>query len=157
MISEEDLKEIEDLVQEFFQKTDLNMAITVGKFQDSTIPVDLEMDTPQILIGEGGQTLIEIQRLLKLVLKKKINQPFYVDLDINNYKKKKIEYLKEIARSAADEVILLKETKELAPMSAYERRIIHMELAARPDVTSESLGEDSERRVAVKPYPIIQS
>ena len=80
-------------------------------------------------------------------------EPFYIDLDINNYKKKKMEYLKELAKSVADEVAITKKEKELPPMSAYERRIIHLELAARGDVTTESIGQEPERKVVIRSYP----
>jgi len=121
--------------------------------KDQTVPINLKTEEPQILIGEGGQTLTEIQHLLKAILKRKIEENFYIDLDINDYKKKKKEYLKELARSAADEVTLTKKEKILPPMPAYERRIIHLELAERNDVTSESIGKEPERRVVIRPYP----
>ena len=121
--------------------------------KEQTLPINLKSNEPQILIGEGGQTLTEIQHLLKAILKRKITEPFFIDLDINDYKKKKIEYLKELAKSVADEVALTKKEKQLAPMPAYERRIIHLELAEREDVTSESIGQEPERKVVVRPYP----
>ena len=59
-----------------------------------------------------------------------------------------------MAISAADDVALTKKEKQLPPMTAYERRIIHLELAsARPDVVTESIGQEPERRVAIKPRP----
>jgi spoIIIJ-associated protein len=88
-----------------------------------------------------------------LALKKKITEEFYIDLDVNDYKKKKIEYLKEMAKSGADEVSLTKIEKQLAPMPAYERRIVHLELLNRNDVIGESIGEDPSRRIVIKPKP----
>jgi spoIIIJ-associated protein len=88
---------------------------------------------------------------LKEILRKKIEEQFFIDLDINDYKKKKTEYLKEVARTTADDVSLTKKEKQLAPMPAYERRIIHLELADRSDVITESIGEEPERSVIVKP------
>ena len=79
--------------------------------------------------------------------------PFYIDLDINDYKKKKIEYLKETARAVADEVALTKKEKYLPSMPPYERRIIHMELASRSDVTTESIGQEPERKIVIRAYP----
>ena len=76
---------------------------------------------------------------------------FYIDLDINDYKKKKKDYLKELACSIANEVALSKKQKELPPMSAYERRIIHLELAERQDVSTESIGQEPERKVIITP------
>jgi len=153
MLNQNDLETIKKITKEFFEKTTFEVEIEFLPQKDSTIPINLKIDEPQILIGEGGQTLVEIQHLLKAILKRKISEPFFVDLDINGYKKKKIEYLKELARSLADEVALTKKEKILSSMPAYERRIIHLELAGRSDVTTESIGQEPERRVAIKPYP----
>jgi len=153
MLNQNDLETIKKITKEFFRKTTFEVEIEFLPQKDSTIPIHLKIEEPQILIGEGGQTLVEIQHLLKAILKRKISEPFFVDLDIDGYKKKKIEYLKELARSLADEVALTKKEKILSPMPAYERRIVHLELAGRSDVTTESIGQEPERRVAIKPYP----
>ncbi|MFH1841252.1 MAG: R3H domain-containing nucleic acid-binding protein [Candidatus Nealsonbacteria bacterium] len=152
-MKKEDLKKIKNITEEFFQKTSFETEVKVKETENSTVSVELKMEEPQVLIGEGGQTLFEIQRLLKIILKKSISteEPFFVDFDINEYKKKKQNYLKEMARSAADEVVLSRKEKKLAPMPAYERRIVHMELASRSDITTESFGEGLERSVVIKP------
>ena len=162
MLNQADLKKIKEITEEFFRKTTFEVKAEVLPPRDLTISINLELEDPQILIGEGGQTLAEIQHLLKAILKRTLRQaqgkksseePFFIDLDINGYKKKKFEYLKELARSAADEVAITKKEKTLPPMPAYERRIIHLELADRSDVTTESIGQEPERRVVIRPYP----
>jgi spoIIIJ-associated protein len=152
---QENLSKIKELIGEFFKKTGLPVEVKVKEIQDTTIPVNIKTDDPQLLIGERGQTLQEMQNLLRMVLRKHLGREerFFVDLDINDYKKKKTEYLKEIARSAADEVYLSRKDKELPPMSAYERRVIHMALAGRSDVVTESAGEGPDRRVVIKVHP----
>lgn len=153
MIKETNLTKIKKTTEEFFGKMSFKVEIRVNSPRETTIPILVKTEEPQILIGEGGKTLIELQHLLKRVLQKQIKEFFYIDLDINDYKKKKIEYLKELARSIADEVVLSKREKILPPMPAYERRIIHLELANRKDVTTESIGQREERKVVIKPYP----
>ena len=146
-------EKIKEATQEFFSKAGFSVdAIEIKNIQDSAVSIGFKTDDPQILIGDGGQTLADVQRLLKLVLQKKIEHelPFYIDLDINAYKKKKTEYLKEMAKSAADEVVLTKKDYLLPPMSAYDRRIIHIELASRTDIVAESVGQDPERKIVVK-------
>lgn len=152
MLSQSDLEKIKKTTKEFFKKTTFEVEIEVLPEKDQTIPINLKTEEPQILIGEGGQTLAEIQHLLKAILKREIKDLFYINLDINGYKEKKMEYLKELARSAADEVALTKKEKILTPMPAYERRLIHLELAERNDVSSESIGQEPERKVVIKPY-----
>ena len=154
MLSQKDLEKIKKITEEFFKKMCFEVELEVKKPQDLTIPIKIKTEEPRVLIGEGGQTLIDIQRLLKIILKRKIlaEEQFYIDLDINTYKEKKIAYLKEMARSIADEVSLSKKERVLAPMPAYERRIIHLEIRERGDVVSESVGQDFERSVVIRPY-----
>ena len=146
-------EKIKKTIKEFFDKMGFEVSVEIKSPQELTIPIDLTAKEPQVLIGKNGETLFEIQRLLKLILKKAVasEKNFYLDIDINEYKKKKKEYLKELARMSADEVFLSKEEKELSPMNAYERRIIHSELSLRGDVTTISIGEGPERRVVIKP------
>ncbi len=165
MLNQNDLEKIKEVTRDFFKKMtfkveieflfpkDYNPPTTPKEKRYITLPINLKTENPQILIGEGGQTLADLQHLLKVILKRQIKEPFYIDLDINNYKKKKIEYLKELARNIADEVALTKKEKILAPMPAYERRIIHLELTGRSDVATESIGKEPERRIVIRPYP----
>lgn len=160
MLNQSDLEKIKKEVENFFKKMTFEVEIEFLSQKDQVLFINLKTEEPQILIGQRGETLFEIQQLLKIILKKTLLQhwngkpgeePFFIDLDINNYKKKKIDYLKELARSVADEVALTKKEKNLPPMPAYERRIIHLELAERNDVATESIGQELERRVVIRP------
>ncbi len=145
---------IKQTVQEFFEKMTFALEIKTLEESEGVFRLNLESETPEILIGEQGQTLADIQRILGLILRRKtINEPepFFIEIDINNYKKQKQNYLQELASSAANEVALLRIEKELPVMTAFERRIIHMALANRTDVITESQGEEPERRVVIKP------
>lgn len=167
MIEESEIKKIKDFVEEFFLKMTITTAsIEAVAFSNEkdfllsreeigdikyTVKVDIQLGDPQILIGQGGQTLFEMQRLLRTILNKKLQKVFYLDLDINNYKKQKVEYLKDLARDLASQVALLKQEKRLPPMGAYERRAIHAELSQRTDITTESQGEGPDRHIVIKP------
>ncbi len=159
MISQKDLEKAKEITEKFFQKMTIQVEIKVKAQKEQTFSIDLETENPQILIGEGGRTLAEIQHLLRLILRKKLfsskenDKIFFVDLDIVDYKKKKYQHLKELARSIADEVALSKKEKTLPSMSAAERRIIHLELADRSDVVTESLGQEPERSIVIRPHP----
>lgn len=153
MLTQQNLELAKKTIKEFFQKTTFHIEIEILPQKDSALSVSLKAEEPQILIGDQGQTLLEIQHLLRAILRKKIEETFFVDLDINGYKKKKSEYLEESARSAADEVALTKNEKNLPPMPAYERRVIHLALANRSDVVTESVGQEPERRITIKPHP----
>ncbi len=144
-------QEIKKIAQEFFKNLGFDVEITEIKIQDSLISVKIESQDPGVLIGKNGQTLEEIQHLLKLLIKRKTAENFYLEADVNNYKFQKIDYLKELAKDEADEVVRTRKEKSLWPMSSYERRIIHLELANRGDIVTESLGEGEERKIFIKP------
>lgn len=134
----------------FFEKMGFPGKANAEFIEESSYCVSVKIDDPQVLIGKKGETLIMIQRLLGKVLRKKLNEDIKIDLDINDYKKRKISFLKELAQLTADEVSLNKKEKELDPMPAYERRIIHMALSERKDVSTESIGEEPNRRVIIR-------
>ena len=143
-------EKIKEIISEFFKKGGFSVLIEVSASEENVFQARIKTDEPKILIGQNGQTLIEVQHLLRIIVKKSLKEEIQLDLDINDYKKKKFEYLKDIARTVADEVFLSKKDKELEPMPSYERRIIHMELANRSDVLTESIGEGESRRIVVK-------
>jgi len=167
MVTSEDIKKIKENTEEFFQKMTINAVIEIKtailELEDilkdeknkkeqnrDVVEMSVKVDDPQIMIGEKGQTLIEVQRILKMFLNKRMLRDFYLNLDINDYKKKKMEYLKALAKDLADEVASSKEPKILSPMSSFERRIIHDELSSRTDVKTESEGQEPYRRVVIK-------
>ncbi len=97
------------------------------------------------------EILPDMQYLLRRIIQKQTDQSFYLVLDINGYKKKKEDQLKQAVKIIADQVALLKKEKILNPMPAPERRIVHLELAEREDVETESIGEGKERKIIIKP------
>ncbi len=72
-------------------------------------------------------------------------------MDINNYRRERERLISELAKAAARKALMNKQEVKLPAMNAYERRIIHLELASRPDVKTESYGEGRERYIVVKP------
>ena len=147
----DDIKNIKSLVCQFFEKMGFDLQKAEVFLEEGVLYIKVKVEEPKILIGQGGIVLNTIQKLLSKILKKQNKGEFFVDLDINEYKEKKYTYLKEMANSIADEVALSKKEKELEPMPAYQRRIIHLELAKRNDVSTESIGEEPERRIIIKP------
>jgi len=152
-LDKKNLEEIKRIITKFFEKMGFEIRIETILPKEETLPVSIKIEDPKILIGEKGKTLAEIQHLLRAIIIKKIGERIFLDLDISDYKKKKYQYLRELARSLADEVALTKNEKALSPMPASERRIIHLELAERKDVVTESMGEEPGRRIIVRPYP----
>lgn len=106
-----------------------------------------------MLIGEQGRNLMALEHILKKIIRKKFGNEMRFTLDINDYRMKRLEDLKQDVKDAARNVRMYRKETALRPMSAFERRIIHMLLAEYPDITTESVGEEPYRRVIIKPYP----
>jgi len=150
MLSRDQQNTIKNVVKDFFDQMGFPVEVGETKLDKDVFLVNLESEEPQILIGEQGQTLAEIQHLLRLILRRQIAEVFYLTLDVNGYKEKKTAYLEDLARTLADEVSLTGKEKELEPMPAQDRRVIHLALSQRPEVETESRGEEPNRRVIVR-------
>ena len=106
-----------------------------------------------MLIGERGNNLIALEHLIKKLLYKRHGEEKKFSLDINDYRMRRLEDLKQDVKAAAKEVRLYKKEVPLRPMSSFERRIVHLLLAEYPDITTGSIGEEPDRKVVIKPYP----
>ncbi len=114
--------------------------------------VSIKVDDASRLIGQSGSNLNDLQRILRLLAAKKDPDAPPLLLDVNGYREKREQFLKELSKEIAEQVVRDKKSVMLQPMSSYERRIIHVELAGRSDVVTESIGEEPERRVIIRPY-----
>ena len=99
---------------------------------------------------EDLPALIEnINHIVQLIAKRGQWAPVYID--INNYRKERERIIKDLARAAARKAVVTKQDVELPEMNAYERRLVHVELAVHPNVRTESAGERRSRRVIIRP------
>ncbi len=147
-------KEVKKIAENFFKEFGFNAEVVASLSEEGerkTISIAIKAEEPDELVGPDAKILFDIQYILKLILKKKIAEYFYLDLDINDYKKKKSDYIKKQTATVADEVSLMKKEKELPPMSPYERRVAHLVLSDRKDVVAESEGSEPYRRIIVRP------
>jgi len=110
-----------------------------------------------LLIGENGQNLLALNHIVKRIAEKVIggdkeNEKIIFSLDVNDYQAKKIDDLKNQARLSAQRVRYFKKEIVMRPMTSFERRIIHAVLIECPDIMTESVGEEPNRKVVIKPY-----
>jgi len=154
MLEKKELQGIEEKSKEFFNKIGLDIDIEMEYLNEENDVIEmniLRIDDAKMFIGRQGLVLADLQLLLRKVIKKELDKEVFLTLDIDNYKKNKINSYKSIANSAAEEVLITGQQKMLPPLSPYARRIIHMELSKRDDVRTESIGIGEQRRLVVKP------
>lgn len=109
-----------------------------------------------LLIGEGGKNLSALNHIVRRIAEKKFPEPVRFLIDINDYHKKRVEEIKDLARMHAQRVRYFKKDIEMKPMTAYERRIVHTVLQEYPDIKTESSGTGFERRVVIKPFNMVE-
>lgn len=136
-------------------KQTIQKLLELAGFEDFSVEIDQEGRRISLFIhdidlsGFLPKLIWDIEHLVNLMCKKSNLETFVVD--INNYRRERERLIGELAKAAARKVLLNKEQVALPAMNAYERRLIHLELASRPDVKTESAGEGKERHVIVKP------
>ncbi len=117
----------------------------------SSITFDIKGKDLGILIGRRGQTLASLQYIVRLIVGQQTQTRLPIIIDIEGYKRHRWEALQALALRIAEQVKARKAPLALEPMSAFERRIIHLALADHPDVTTESTGEGEARKVVIMP------
>lgn len=106
-----------------------------------------------LLIGDNGQNLIALNHVIKRIVEKNLGKTeIAFSLDVNDYQKQKAEEIKDLARMSAQRVRFFKKEVTLRPMTSYERRIVHAVLTEYPDIVTESVGEEPQRKVIIKPF-----
>ena len=131
---------------------DPTYAVDVAVDPDGTVHVDVHGGDAGRLIGKGGRTLAALEFLTNAVVNKVEGEPpVRVNVDIGGYKRRRDERLRQVAQRAAARVRKTGMPFGLDPMSAAERRVVHVELADDPGVMSESTGEGRDRRVVIHP------
>jgi len=113
----------------------------------------LEIEGPDlgVVIGRHGENLIALQQLTSLITSRRVGHTVYVGVDIEGYRARREQQLREIAKRVAGRVRATNQAVTLEPMLAYERRIVHLALQDDHDVRTESVGIDPNRRVVVLP------
>lgn len=149
------MKSVRERLCETLEKMGIRAEVEERSLPDLSIPyLNVITDDARLLIGVRARNLLALEYLLKRLLEKEPPESvsgFF--LDVNGYRLHHLEELKGEAKNIAKKVRLYRTELALKPMSAFERRIVHMALAEYPDITTQSTGEGETRRVVIKPYP----
>lgn len=114
-----------------------------------TLELDVRGDDLGILIGRRGETLAALQHTVNLIVGRQLKTRVSVAVDVEGYQKRREQSLRSLAERMAERVKSSGQTATLEPMSAKERRIIHLALSDDPDVTTESVGTGEGRKVTI--------
>ena len=148
-VEDETIRYVEQFVKDTLKAMDMDVEITSSIDKDGALYVDMKGENMGILIGKRGQTLDSLQYLANRVANKHQSGYVRVKLDTENYRARREETLKHLAKNIAHKVKRNRRPVILEPMSPYERRIIHSTLQSDPYVTTHSEGEEPYRKVVV--------
>ncbi len=148
------LVHVVELIKNYLSSVITNLGMEVSfesNIRDKTININIYVEKSGLLIGKNGETL----KALEVLAKQKINQEYHcfikLNLDIENYKLKRIENLERLAKKTAREVRSTKVEVTLENMNSFERRIVHNALTDFKGVTTTSEGEEPNRHIIIKP------
>lgn len=133
-----------------FKTMDLDADVTIRE-NENTVMVDLQGEKLGILIGRRGETLDALQYLMNLSVNKNLDSRKKIILDIEGYRQRREETLKNLAFKLADKARQRGRSVVLEPMNSLERRIIHTALQEAQDITTFSEGEEPYRKIIITP------
>ena len=139
-----------DFLTDILNQMHFENVSVVGDLEDSIIKLDAKVDENDtgIAIGKGGSTLEAIELIVrKVVCDRRDN--LKINIDINNYKKRRDEKIRELAKDTARRVKKSKKPWNLRYMNSYERRLAHEEISKFDGVSSHSEGMEPKRYVVV--------
>lgn len=145
-------KTVEDILRKMSVKAEVKVS-TIDSPEDEKpiISVNIEGDDLSFLIGRKSETLNALQYITSLIVNRKLNDWIPIQIDVQNYRARRENELKKLARRMAEQVKASGRKQYLEPMPANERRIIHIALRDNPNVRTESEGEEPNRKVCIIP------
>ncbi len=153
------LKLAEEVVSDLLERMNLtaNVKASYGEEVENLplrpMRVDITGDDLSILIGRRGRTLNALQYITRLIMGKELEQGVPLTIDVEGYRQRREEQVRQLARRVADQVADTQRSQALEPMPPNERRFAHIELKDNEKVFTESEGEDPHRKVVIHPAP----
>jgi len=146
----------EDVVSKLIHHLGMKAQVSAHYSESSTddrrtILVDVRGDNLSALIGRQAETLNAFQYVASLMVGKATQQWVQLTVDVEGYRERRESQVRKIALAMVEQVIKTGRKATLEPMTANERRVIHIELRGHPAVTTESTGEEPHRKVVILP------
>jgi len=135
-------------------KIEAKLSVSYGEAdEDGHRPVCVELhgDDLGILIGRRAEILNSLQYIVNLIVSKQLERWVQIVVDVEGYRGRHEVQLRKMARQIAGQAVQTGRRQVLEPMSAADRRIIHLELRDHPQVTTQSIGEEPARKVTIVP------
>ncbi len=146
-----------EIVNELLTHLDVSATVTAHLTEPDDVTghvlnvIDIQGEDLSVLIGPRGETLEALQYLTRLMVAHQLHRRAHFVIDVEGYRERREQALARLAERMADKTVQRGAPISLEPMSAYERRIIHMTLRDSTEVYTESAGEGKQRKVRIYP------
>jgi spoIIIJ-associated protein len=150
------LEEAKSVLSELLRLMDLDGVVEIAMGTE-TAKLNVTGSELGVLIGRRGEKLASLQHLVNLIVARKEGQHNRIAVDVENYRGRREDQLREVAQRAAERVVQSGKIIQLEAMPAVERRIVHMALVENPKVRTQSVGVEPNRRIVVLPAEKIGS
>ena len=149
-------EETEKLAVEIMDFLISSLGVSVNTYlreenEENGLYFEIEGDDAGLIIGRKGETLRAMQFLMILILKRQLGKSVRITLDVEGYRDRRISSLEVLAENSASKVKKSGKPFRLNPMSAFERRVIHVALAENRNVRTERKGSGLRRQVVIFP------
>ncbi|MBE6703402.1 MAG: protein jag [Ruminococcaceae bacterium] len=142
-----------DFIKNLIVSMGLEAQVTLSDGEGDNKLIRVDGESAGVLIGHHGDTLDSLQYLANLAANKKVagekREFCRITVDVENYRLKREDTLRALARRMADKVLRYKKSVMLEPMNPYERRIIHSEVQKIGGVSTNSIGSENNRKVVL--------
>lgn len=156
LLSEEELspfaKQAREGLRELLERMAMDVDVGVVAQDDEQVELDVRGEDAEHLVGKKGQVLDALQMIVNKVVKRQSAGALIV-VDAEGYRERRTESLVKLAHRVKDEALNSRRVVALNPMSARDRRVIHMTLRDVDGVSTRSEGEGLERRLLIVPEP----
>ncbi len=150
------IQTIKTEAEELFKKMVDGFELTVEEDTENKIfliTVKTEADAPT-LIGRHGETIRALQKIMEVILYKKLGEPARVLMNVNDYREKQKERLEQLATELAEKTQSVQRSTHFRGLSSYERRIVHEHITQNyPGLTTFSVGEGRDRHLVIDIKP----
>jgi spoIIIJ-associated protein len=144
------LEEAKAVLEELLRLMDLEGTVEIAMGTE-TAKLNVVGEDLGVLIGRRGEKLASLQHIVNLIVARREGQHNRIAVDVENYRGRREDQLRDVATRAAKRVIQSGKIIQLEPMPAVERRIVHVALVDNPRIRTQSVGVEPNRRIVVLP------
>ena len=146
-------QQIKEIIMEILNQMEVSATVEIEEAVNDEFLFNIHTDETQVVIGRQGVNLHALQLIVTQIALRRMgygNVPRF-SLDVDDYQKKRIWFIKEMAKGAAEKVKKFGQTVTMEPMPNYERKVVHSYIQENfPEIESFSTGDGPERKVVIE-------